>query len=235
MISPRMSDTSPASQQLNAAPAILELRGEIYMRHDEFERINRERAARGEPLYANPRNLAAGTIKLVDPAEARSRQLDIVLYGIGACEPAGFFSHQAAVQQQLQIWNCAVLEKYWLADGIEQVWDCIEELDALRQRFAYPTDGAVIKLNEFALQQAAGYTAKAPRWAIAYKFAAQRTETRLQAISLQIGRTGTVTPVAILEPVQLATPRWPVPPCTTRMKSGRKDIRRATRAWIQSR
>ena len=100
------------------APAVLEVRGEIYMRHEEFERINGAREAEGQPLYANPRNLAAGTIKLLDPAEARSRKLDIVLYGVGACEPGNYFSAQSEIQQKLKDWNFPVLEKYWLAEGI---------------------------------------------------------------------------------------------------------------------
>ena len=191
-------------KNISDAPDILEVRGEIYMRHQEFERINALRAANDQPLYANPRNLAAGTVKLLDPKEAQKRTLDIVLYGIGACEPLNYFGEQSTVQKQLERWNFAVLEKTWLADSIEASWEAIEALDSLRQQFAYPTDGAVVKLDNFALQEAAGFTSKAPRWAIAYKFEAERAETVLKEISLQIGRTGAVTPVAILEPVQLA-------------------------------
>ena len=191
-------------QSIDPAPDILEVRGEIYMRHEEFERINTLRAENGQPLYANPRNLAAGTVKLLDPNEAHSRTLDIVLYGIGACEPSNYFTLQSEIQERLARWNFAVLEKIWLVEGIEASWSAIEELNALRLQFAYPTDGAVIKLNDFNLQESAGFTSKAPRWAIAYKFEAERAETLLKEISLQIGRTGAVTPVAILEPVQLA-------------------------------
>lgn len=189
---------------ISGAPEVIELRGEIYMLHKEFERINALREAEGETLYANPRNLAAGTIKLLDPKVARARKLEIVLYGIGACEPNGFFSHQAGIQEKLKDWGFPVLEKFWLAKGIEEAWRSIEELDSLRQNFSYPTDGAVVKLDDFKLQQEAGFTSKAPRWAISYKFEAERAETLLKEISLQIGRTGAVTPVAILEPVQLA-------------------------------
>ena len=186
------------------APNVLEIRGEIYMRHEEFERINAQRLENDQPLYANPRNLAAGTVKLLDPNEARSRTLDIVLYGIGASEPSNYFTLQSEIQEKLTKWNFAVLEKIWLVEGIESSWSAIEELDTLRRKFAYPTDGAVVKLNDFKLQEAAGFTSKAPRWAIAYKFEAERAETLLKEISLQIGRTGAVTPVAILKPVQLA-------------------------------
>lgn len=191
-------------QHINQAPDILEVRGEIYLRHEEFERINALRTKSEQPLYANPRNLAAGTVKLLDSSEARNRKLDIVLYGIGACDPVDYFARQSEIQEKLTQWNFAVLEKIWLVEGIESSWSAIEELNELRQRFAYPTDGAVVKLNDFNLQEAAGFTSKAPRWAIAYKFEAERAETLLKEISLQIGRTGAVTPVAILEPVQLA-------------------------------
>lgn len=191
-------------ERIDQAPDILEIRGEIYMQHQEFERINKLRAADEQPLYANPRNLAAGTVKLLDPKEARARRLDIVLYGIGYCEPADFFTRQSQIQDQLAKWNFSILEKVWLVDGIEETWSSIEALNKLRQQFTYPTDGAVIKLDDFQLQESAGFTSKAPRWAIAYKFEAERAETLLKEISLQIGRTGAVTPVAILEPVQLA-------------------------------
>ncbi|MDQ8195526.1 NAD-dependent DNA ligase LigA [Coraliomargarita sp. SDUM461004] len=219
--------------RIQDAPTVLEVRGEIYMRHQEFERINAARAAEGQALYANPRNLAAGTIKLLDPAEARSRQLDIVLYGIGACEPGNYFSTQSEIQQKLKEWQFPVLEKYWLADEIESAWKCIEELDTLRQNFAYPTDGAVVKLNNFAQQEEAGYTSKAPRWAIAYKFEAERAETLLKEISLQIGRTGAVTPVAILEPVQLAGTTVSRATLHNEDEIQRKDIRPGDTVLVQ--
>ena len=218
---------------IDKAPALLEVRGEIYMRHSEFERINAKREAAGQPLYANPRNLAAGTIKLLDPAEARTRQLDIVLYGIGACEPGNYFQAQSEIQQKLKDWKFPVLEKFWLADGIKEAWSCIEELDTLRQSFTYPTDGAVVKLNDFALQEEAGYTSKAPRGAIAYKFEAERAETLLKEISLQIGRTGAVTPVAILEPVQLAGTTVSRATLHNEDEIQRKDIRPGDTVLVQ--
>lgn len=215
------------------APDTLEVRGEIYMRHSEFERINSDREAEGQALYANPRNLAAGTIKLLDPAEARNRQLDIVLYGIGACEPRNYFTAQSEIQKKLKDWHFPVLEKYWLADGIEDAWKCIEELDRIRPKFTYPTDGAVVKLDDFVLQEEAGYTSKAPRWAIAYKFEAERAETLLKEISLQIGRTGVVTPVAILEPVQLAGTTVSRATLHNEDEIQRKDIRPGDTVLVQ--
>ena len=215
------------------APEVLEVRGEIYMRHSEFERINAAREAEGQALYANPRNLAAGTIKLLDPAEARRRKLNIVLYGIGACEPGNYFGAQSEIQERLKGWHFPVLEKYWLAEGIEDAWQCIEELDTIRQGFAYPTDGAVVKLDDFAQQEEAGFTSKAPRWAIAYKFEAERAETLLKEISLQIGRTGAVTPVAILEPVQLAGTTVSRATLHNEDEIQRKDIRPGDTVLVQ--
>ena len=215
------------------APDTLEVRGEIYMRHSEFERINGAREAQGQALYANPRNLAAGTIKLLDPSEARNRQLDIVLYGIGACEPGNYFTAQSEIQKKLNDWHFPVLEKYWLADGIEDAWKCIQELDTIRQKFTYPTDGAVVKLDNFSLQEEAGYTSKAPRWAIAYKFEAERAETILNEISLQVGRTGVVTPVAILKPVQLAGTTVSRATLHNEDEIQRKDIRPGDTVLVQ--
>jgi DNA ligase (NAD+) len=203
------------------------------MRHSEFERINAAREAEGQALYANPRNLAAGTIKLLDPAEARRRNLNIVLYGIGACDPGKYFSAQSEIQERLKGWHFPVLEKYWLAEGIEDAWQCIEELDTIRQGFAYPTDGAVVKLDDFAQQEEAGFTSKAPRWAIAYKFEAERAETLLKEISLQIGRTGAVTPVAILEPVQLAGTTVSRATLHNEDEIQRKDIRPGDTVLVQ--
>lgn len=182
----------------------MEIRGEIYMRHDEFERINAIRKENGQDIYKNPRNLAAGTIKLLDFEEAQKRSLNIVTYGIGAFEPSSLFSTQQSIQEKLKDWGLPVLEKFWIAKDAEEAWIAIETLDQMRNRFTYPTDGAVIKVNDFSQQRRLGSTAKAPRYAIAYKFEAEKAETRLKDIQLQIGRTGAITPVAILEPVQLA-------------------------------
>lgn len=185
-------------------PKLVEIRGEIYMTHAEFLRINAEREAADEPLYANPRNLCAGTIKLLDPKEARARRLEIVLYGLGHCEPADTFAKQSDFHQAVQDWRLPTVENHWQASGPEEAWAAIEKLDKLRQDYAYPTDGAVVKLDSLALQRQAGATAKAPRWAIAYKFETEQKETLLEAIRTQVGRTGTVTPVAHLTPVFVA-------------------------------
>lgn len=184
-------------------PRVVEVRGEIYLTAAEFERINAERAAAGEDLYANPRNLAAGTIKLLDPAEVARRKLDIVLYGLGYREPEVVRS-QSELHEKIRAWGLPGVERIWHARGIDEAWTAIGELDQLRRRFAYGTDGAVVKLDDFDQQRETGATDKAPRWAIAYKFKPDTARTRLRAITIQVGKTGILSPVAELEPVFLA-------------------------------
>ncbi|MEJ6622012.1 MAG: NAD-dependent DNA ligase LigA [Opitutae bacterium] len=185
-------------------PSLIEIRGEIFMSHDEFNRINLDRNAKGLDLYANPRNLTAGTVKLLDPKEARARKIEIVLYGLGACNPSNYFLTQSQFHQSIQNWNLPTVEFLQSVSSADDAWSAIGYLDQQRNNYSYPTDGAVIKLDSFAMQQRAGRTAKAPRWAIAYKFESERQRTVLEDIKIQVGRTGTITPVACLKPVQLA-------------------------------
>ena len=191
-------------KEIKNAPPYIEVRGEIYMRHDEFERINKLRLNDHLEPFKNPRNLAAGTVKLLDFDEAKKRRLNVIVYSVGYFEPAHQFNSQSMVQSKLFDWNFPVLEKFWVANNTEEAWSFIETLDQLRHSFAYPTDGAVIKVNDFTQQKQLGFTSKAPKFAIAYKFEAEQVETKLKDIQLQIGRTGAITPVAILEPIQLA-------------------------------
>ena len=185
-------------------PELIEIRGEVFMAYHEFLRINKEREATDENLYANPRNLAAGTIKLLDPKEARNRDLEIVLYGLGMCKPNDLFTSQSDFHDAVLEWNFPTIENRWLVESAEKAWSAIEKLDLLRHKYEYPTDGAVIKLDSLAMQTEAGATSKAPRWAIAYKFETEQQETILEDIQIQVGRTGTVTPVAHLKPVVVA-------------------------------
>src|SRR5581483_9863048 len=179
----------------HAAPEVVEIRGEIYLTLAEFQRINKAREEEGLELYANPRNLAAGTLKQLDPREVAQRKLEIVLYGVGFCEPRAAES-QSECQALLHAWGLPTVEKFWTVRGIDEAWAAVQELDKLRHNFLYGTDGAVVKLDSFGQQAEAGRTSKAPRWAIAYKFAPERAETRLNAITVQVGRTGVLTPVA---------------------------------------
>ncbi|MDB6166914.1 MAG: ligA [Lacunisphaera sp.] len=190
-------------QLLGPAPRVVEIRGEIYMTQAEFERLNAERAAAGEELYANPRNTAAGTIKQLDTAEVAKRKLSIVLYSLGYCEPE-VVSSQTGLQKQIRAWGLPAVEKYWTVRGIDEAWAAIGELDQIRRTFAYGTDGAVVKLDDVAQQRIAGSTDKSPRWAIAYKYKPDSARTRLKAITIQVGKTGILSPVAELEPVHLS-------------------------------
>ncbi|QYY36420.1 NAD-dependent DNA ligase LigA [Ruficoccus sp. ZRK36] len=212
------------------APSLIEIRGELYMTHAEFQRINSEREEKQLPLFANPRNLTAGTIKQL--AGVGGRRLEIVLYGLGACEPRTF-ARQSEFHDAVKAWKLPTLEKYWMAENIDEAWKRIEKLDTLRHDFTYETDGAVIKLDDFALQAEAGATAKSPRWAIAYKFAAEQAETLLEKIDVQIGRTGAVTPVAHLQPVQLAGTTVSRATLHNEDEIARKDIRPGDTVVVQ--
>ena len=193
----------PKSFEESGAPEIVEVRGEIYMRNDEFDRINSERQTEGLEAFKNPRNLAAGTVKMLDRAEVAKRQLNIILYGIGFCQP-DIVETQWGFHEKLREWRFPVGERFWKVNGAVQAWEAIEQLDAMRNDFPYPTDGAVVKVNGFREQAILGQTSKAPRWAIAYKFAAEQAETLLEDIVIQVGRTGVLTPVAQLKPTTLA-------------------------------
>jgi DNA ligase (NAD+) len=192
-------------------PEYIEIRGEVFLRFDEFARINAAEQDAGGESYANPRNLAAGTLKLLDPALVATRRLEIVLYGLGACEPTGLVFTQADWHERLAAWGLPTLEHRRDVVGVEAVLAAIRALDAVRGGLGYATDGAVVKLDDFALQARAGYRGEgqsarklSPRWACAYKFAPEQAETRLRAVTIQVGRTGVLTPVAELEPVQIA-------------------------------
>jgi len=215
-------------------PDIIEIRGEIYLTEAEFQRINAEREECGQELYANPRNLAAGTIKQLDPKEVARRRLEIVLYGIGYCAPASAAGlTQLSYQERLRAWGAPTVEKCWYASGINEVWNAVQELDRIRHSFAYGTDGAVIKLDSFLLQDQLGRTSKAPRWAMAYKFEPERAETLLKEISIQVGRTGVLTPVAELAPVLLAGSTVARATLHNRDEIGRKDIRVGDYVYVE--
>ncbi|HVU37337.1 MAG TPA: NAD-dependent DNA ligase LigA [Opitutales bacterium] len=215
-------------------PAVMEIRGEIYLTTAEFRRINAEREEAGQPLYANPRNLASGTAKMLDPREAARRHLRLLLYGLGFCEPLPCDT-QHDLHRHLRDWGLPAHppEHLWRARGPDEVWACIQKLDQLRHDFDYGTDGAVVKLDEFALQQAAESTAKAPRWAMAYKFAPEQAETKLRGVIIQVGRTGILAPVADLEPVFLAGSTISRATLHNADEIARKDIREGDTVVIE--
>ncbi len=192
-------------ERREACPALLEVRGEVYLTKAGFEKLNAERKAAGEEPFANPRNAAAGSLKQLDPRIVAKRPLDIVVYGLGQVEGA---RQQPQKHDEMLAWlkslGLKTPEKTWRCRSAEELVAAIDELDKVRRKFPYETDGAVIKLNSFVQREKAGFTSKAPRWAIAYKYAAERAQTKLKAVTVQVGRTGALTPVAELEPVFLA-------------------------------
>ena len=182
------------------APRIFEARGEVYMDKRGFEKLNEERDAAGLPLFANPRNAAAGSLKHLNPKIVAQRPLGIVFYGTGATQGVDIDLHSQVFSLFKKL-GLPTSERWWLADSVEEILNAIRELDKIRTDFAYQTDGAVVKVDEFEQRERLGFTAKSPRWAIAYKYAAERVETRLIDIIVQVGRTGILTPVAVLQPV----------------------------------
>jgi DNA ligase (NAD+) len=183
-------------------PASFDIRGEIVMPRAAFERLNAERAEAGEALFANPRNAAAGSLKLQSPREVARRGLDSFLYGVVG-EGLPFATHSESLEAA-RAWGFKVSDLTRVCRSPEEIEEYIAGIDSLRGGLPYATDGVVIKVNSCALQRRLGATAKSPRWAVAYKFAAESAATRLVSVEFSVGRTGAVTPVANLEPVQLA-------------------------------
>jgi len=188
--------------RLNGAPQFLEVRGEVYIPLDAFERCCEEMRAAGDEPFANPRNAAAGSLKLLDPKVVARRPLDVFLYGLGEVSEDGPLTQEALVGCLAKL-GFRTLPFHRLCRSAAEVVDAIAALDGVRDGFGFETDGAVIKLNRIDLRGIAGSTTRAPRWARAYKFVPEQAETVLHNITIQVGRTGALTPVAELEPVFL--------------------------------
>lgn len=191
-------------QQLsgNGWPEEFEIRGEVYMPWEAFDRLNEEREREEEQPFANPRNAASGSLKLIDSTQVANRGLECTLYHILG-ENLPFHTHDEALNAASQ-WGLPVSDKRKVCSSIEEIENFINYWDTERKTLPFATDGIVIKVNELQYQQELGYTAKFPRWAVAYKFKAEQALTRLLSINYQVGRTGAVTPVANLEPVLLS-------------------------------
>ena len=191
-------------QQLsgNGWPEEFEIRGEVYMPWEAFDRLNEEREREEEQPFANPRNAASGSLKLIDSTQVANRGLECTLYHILG-ENLPFHTHDEALNAASQ-WGLPVSDKRKVCSSIEEIEYFINYWDTERKTLPFATDGIVIKVNELQYQQELGYTAKFPRWAVAYKFKAEQALTRLLSIDYQVGRTGAVTPVANLEPVLLS-------------------------------
>jgi DNA ligase (NAD+) len=207
-----------------AAPALLEVRGEIYMDKRGFERLNTQRSEAGLPIFANPRNAAAGSLKQLDPKIVAQRPLGLVCYGTDTAEGLGIDLHSEVFSLMRKL-GLPATEKFWTGDSVEEILKAIHQLDKVRHDLAYQTDGAVVKVNSLEQRARLGFTAKAPRWAIAYKYEAERVETRLSAIIVQVGRTGILTPVADLEPVTVSGSRVARATLHNEDEIKRKDIR----------
>ncbi|TYA71487.1 NAD-dependent DNA ligase LigA [Seonamhaeicola marinus] len=183
-------------------PPKFEIRGEIVLPFDGFNKMNEERIANGEEPYRNPRNTASGSLKLQDSAEVAKRPLECLLYNIKG-QNIGI-NTQFESLEKARAWGFKVPDASKLVNSIEEVLDFVTYWDVERHNLPYETDGVVIKVNNLQQQEELGFTSKAPRWAMAYKFKAEQVSTRLNSITYQVGRTGAITPVANLEPVELA-------------------------------
>ena len=192
----------PTKDRPSPWPEEFEIRGEIYMPWQAFERLNSEREREEDQPFANPRNAASGSLKLLDPKEVANRGLECTLYHVLG-ENLPFQTHNEALTWASQ-WGLPVSDKRKICNSIAEIEDYITYWDTERKRLPFATDGIVIKVNEIPYQQELGFTAKFPRWAVAYKFKAERALTKLLSIDYQVGRTGAVTPVANLEPVLLS-------------------------------
>lgn len=185
-------------------PVSLEVRGEVFMPKKSFHDLNEQRGDKGEEVFANPRNAAAGSLRQLDPKIAASRNLDVFIYGIGGdAENYGLEEHDGSLNYLSEL-GFKTNEERKVCSSVEEVLDYIELWTEQRNNLSYEIDGIVIKVNRFLQQQELGFTAKSPKWATAYKFPAEEVMTKIRDIELSIGRTGAVTPTAILDPVSVA-------------------------------
>jgi len=205
-------------------PGELEVRGEVYFPRSLFAALNREREARGEELYANPRNTAAGSMKSLDARVVAERGLNVFLYSVAHVAGASLIS-QWDVLQHLQRWGLRTNPESRLCHGLDAVLAFCHEWREKRESLEYDIDGIVVKVDDFALQRELGFTSKFPRWAIAYKYPARQAKTVVQAIGVQVGRTGRLTPVAHLEPVLLAGSTVARATLHNEEEIARKDVR----------
>lgn len=191
------------SDKAARVPARLEIRGEVYMTKKGFEEINRQKEKAGEELFANPRNAAAGSLKLLDPRIVATRHLNVFVYGVGQCDGIDFKTHEDVLEYLRQA-GFRVNPHYKVCKTVDCVIDYCNSWEPKRSELEFDIDGMVIKVDELSQRKLLGVTTKSPRWAIAYKFPAEKAMTEIRDIIVQVGRTGTITPVAILSPVHLS-------------------------------
>ncbi len=183
-------------------PARLEVRGEVYLPVKAFQELNRQREKEGEPLFANPRNAAAGSLRQLDSSITAKRPLDIFCYGVGEISAPSFETHWELLEA-LNHWGLKVNPRRKLCPRIDEVLAFYREMDAQRENLPYEIDGVVIKVNSLVLQETLGAIARSPRWALAFKFKPRQATTKITNIKVNVGRTGALTPTAILEPVRV--------------------------------
>ena len=213
-------------------PEYLEVRGEVFMLHKIFEQLNEQRAAADELLWANPRNATAGSLKLLDARTVAKRKLGIVFYGI-ADDSTHHSTSQYASHAFLKQLGFPILHKLALCHSLDEIWQFADEVNAMRKKFPFDIDGIVVKLDNLREQENLGATGKNPRWAVAYKFAAEQALTHIKDITVQVGRTGVLTPVAELEPVFLAGSTIARATLHNAEEVQRKDIRIGDWAYIE--
>ena len=194
----------PLQLLMDNPPARLEVRGEVFMPHEGFERLNQQALEKGEKTFANPRNAAAGSLRQLDPKITSKRPLVLNAYGIGIAEGVDLPNTHYDRLQWLKSIGIPVNPEIRLCNGTDEVLDFYRDIQNKRSSLGYDIDGTVLKISDIALQEKLGFISKAPRWAIAYKFPAQEELTRLNDVEFQVGRTGAITPVAKLEPVFVA-------------------------------
>lgn len=214
-------------------PAFAEVRGEVFLTHAEFARINAEREAAGEPVFANPRNAAAGSVRQLNSAITARRKLAVFLYALGE-HSAPFADTQMGLLRAFRTWGLPVNPNVQICAGIDDVLSFVAHWTNAKESLAYDIDGIVVKVNSFAQQQDLGAVARTPRWAVAFKFPAQQGRTRIIDIVVQVGRTGAITPIALVEPVTLP-PASVVQRATLHNQSeiSRKDVRVGDTVVIQ--
>lgn len=227
------SSSSDEAPPLSTVPeGRFEVRGEIYLARADFDALNAERAARGEPLYANPRNLTAGTLKQLDPKIVAKRPLDLFLYAVGQSDAPLPATHMETLER-LAALGLPVNPEHFLCRNVDEILARLEEWETKRRELPYETDGMVVKVNRLDLRAVLGNTSRHPRWVVAYKFSAEQAETTLEAIEMQVGRTGAVTPVAHLKPVLLAGTTVSRASLHNADEIARKDIRVGDRVVVQ--
>ena len=214
-----------------SAPEMIEVRGEVYMTREGFAELNAREEAEGREAFANPRNACAGSLKQLDPKVTASRPLDIVVYNAGGVGCDGFERHSDMVAS-FREWGFPVAPWSRSCATIEEVYAAIDELESLRHTFRFEIDGAVVKIDERALYDVLGATAHGPRWARAYKYAPERAETVIEAITVQVGRTGILTPVAELHPTDLAGSTISRATLHNADQIARQDIRIGDHVWL---